>query len=119
MKTWAQRIEEARKRGEFTTEDKELIGDYKTCLVGEALREIGVQNVHAAVENDAEGPGGLVLLGLCCSLLERNLPDALESRRLKIRARGAELYGPSDESLILETVEAVKRHAQEKELVTV
>src|SRR5262245_53026082 len=41
MKTWRERIAEARERGSFTYEDISLAAGYRTCLIGEAVAILG------------------------------------------------------------------------------
>lgn len=123
MKTWAERIAEARKRGEFTREDKADISDFKTCLVGEALLNVGQEAWEGLIPRDRvlRDLGAPLLLGHGNPIwhVMRRDYDGLELCQAKIRARVAELYGPSDESLIAQTVAEAKLHAAEKELVEV
>ena len=37
---WRERIEQARARGEFTQEDRDAIGAFHTCMVGEAAQRV-------------------------------------------------------------------------------
>jgi hypothetical protein len=41
MKTWRERIAEARERGEFTREDYVLVTNLETCMVGETAAVLG------------------------------------------------------------------------------
>lgn len=41
MTSWRERIEAARAAGTFSPEDRVMIGDYVTCMVGEAARVLG------------------------------------------------------------------------------
>ena len=37
---WIDRIKRAEKRGEFNATDERLAGDYKTCAIGERMRDL-------------------------------------------------------------------------------
>ena len=37
---WSDRIKRAEQRGEFNATDERLAGDYKTCAIGERMRDL-------------------------------------------------------------------------------
>jgi len=52
MKNWDTRIAEARERGRFTVEDRELSREWFTCACGEQDERIGLDDVGAPVDQN-------------------------------------------------------------------
>jgi hypothetical protein len=50
MKTWRERIMEARARGTFTRDDRRLAGPFGTCMVGECQERFGVSVMSLTLE---------------------------------------------------------------------
>jgi len=100
MKTWRERIAEARARGWFTHEDRKLSSDILTCAVGEAMARYGLgdswANDRSGDHTTIEGAGLFQLAGifpvevLCNRFddVERAL-DAIDDRALQLKREQA------------------------------
>ena len=105
-KTWAERIDAAEQRGEFTIDEREdLIGDWDRCFVGEALHAAGVTGRlffssdirDSRLVNLGAGAGGggiLPPLHHPSQLMEKKDFSACRERLALIQARVDELYPP-------------------------
>lgn len=130
MKTWAERIAEARARGGFTVEDWNTYQCWGTCLIGEATgvlaldrSDIGDQLVVAGYSRYAARE--LMRLGIlgwghpktCPN--DQVTPDFVANRLEEIRAFVLAERSPSDDSIVAATVAEALKHAAEPELCEV
>ena len=102
MKTWRERIAEARARGKFTTEDRALAGGWEHCAVGECTQRFGLTGVDRLSLEAMPWPGlfsagtmfYLRVIANHASEAEHIL-DAIEDRALELK-RAPEASGRSD-----------------------
>lgn len=112
MKTWAERIAEARDLGTFTDDDRRDAEQWCSCALGEALRQARL-SLSAWCDSAAiylrKGETAGYRFAEC---VRRNDFDGAENALVSVRTALI-----SDESLIQAAVEEAKKHAAEPELV--
>ena len=98
MKTWRERIVEARVRGWFTDDDRQAASSYTTCKVGEEGRRAGLYILRELVEfsermaaplrpHNWECDGILFWKAVCVNDFNEadRLADAIEDRALQLK----------------------------------
>lgn len=95
MKTWRERIVEAKERGKFTEDDKMQMGMNGTCMAAEAASGVGKDPVRAV--KDAEWRelwdiGDLALRAVCKNEINKaeRYIDLIEDMALELKRRKTE-----------------------------
>jgi|ERR1043166_897531 hypothetical protein len=102
MKTWRERIAEARERGEATPEDLYLARDYLRCVVGETAMRFDLSyhelsfdirlNAHPFVGMHPVAGAFPVALSNKCFDVAEDILDAIEDRALELKRQHQESH---------------------------